>query len=347
MSTPTGPKIVARTIPVSQIQPDPAQPREHFDEEKLQELAKSMQALGQLESIAVREGDQPGTYILIAGERRWRAAQIAEIPKLRANVHVGIADGDPKTLAKQVAENVARADMTPMEEAKAFQRLVDAGFQLEEVAVMCGKSVAYVGWRIDLLALAPAVQDAVSKGHMPVGLAWYVAQLAHDNQVRFLSRWVRGDFPTKRDAEAFAQACAQEEKRQADQGAMFVLAEAEQADQALADDGPEALFADLSVDERDRVADERKKLLAKIDRMSEIGTVLAEIATMEPAELALLLAGAPGGLAAQRQRLDHLKDLTMKANKTLREAQAVASVRAGSTKAPQDATSDSTESNAA
>ncbi|GAA3251398.1 ParB/RepB/Spo0J family partition protein [Nonomuraea helvata] len=339
-------KIVARTIPVSAILPDPDQPREHFDEEKLNELAASMKKLGQLESIAVRVGPK-GTYLLIAGERRWRAAQIAGITKLRANVHLGVADGDPMTLAKQVAENVARADMTPMEEAKAFKRLVDAEYSVEEVAEMCGKSAAYVGWRIDLLKLAPAVQDAVAKGHLPVNLAWYVAQLAHDNQVRFLSRWVRGDFPAARDAEAFAQACATEEKRQAEQGAMFVLADAEEAAQALADDGQEPLFAQLSDDEQERITVERKKLLGKIDRMSEIGTVLSEIATMEPGELALLLAGAPGGLAAQRQRITHLQSLAVKANKSLRDAQMAAAVRAGGTQvAPETSTEDAQDSTA-
>ncbi|MEV0306479.1 ParB/RepB/Spo0J family partition protein [Nonomuraea fuscirosea] len=338
-------KIVARTIPVTAILPDPEQPREHFDEDKLNELAASMRKLGQLESIAVRPGPE-NTYLLIAGERRWRAAQIAGITKLRANVHLGIADGDPMTLAKQVAENVARADMTPMEEAKAFQRLVDAGYSMEEVSEMCGKSPAYVGWRIDLLQLAPAAQDAMAKGHLPVNLAWYVAKLAHDNQVRFLSRWVRGDFPAVRDAEAFAQACAAEEKRQGEQGAMFVLADADDATQALTDDSQETLFADLSNDEQERITVERKKLLGKIDRMAEIGTVLSEIATMEPGELALLLAGAPGGLAAQRQRVSHLQSLAVKAGKSLREAQMAAAVRAGGTQTGPEATEESHDTTA-
>ncbi|MGO4430403.1 ParB/RepB/Spo0J family partition protein, partial [Streptomyces sp. MCAF7] len=121
-----------------------------------------------------------------------------------------------------VAENVGRADMTPVEEAKAFHKLANAGYEVDEVAELVGKSPAYVQWRIDLLRLCPEAQEALVKGQLPVGLAWFVGKLSNHNQVRFLARWVRGDFKSARDAEAFAQALHTEEKRQEEQGSFCV-----------------------------------------------------------------------------------------------------------------------------
>ncbi|GAA2657513.1 ParB/RepB/Spo0J family partition protein [Nonomuraea recticatena] len=339
-------KIVAKTVPIDRIDRDPTQPREHFDEGKLQELALSMKELGQLQPVSVRYNAATRRYILIMGERRWRAAQIAGLTELRTLVHHGIEDGDPETLAKAVAENVGRADMTPMEEAKGFQRLVEFGYDIEKVAAMCGKSASYVGWRIDLLKLSLPLQEALIKGHVPIGLAWYVANLHHDNQARFLGRWVRGDFATARDAEAFAQACRVEEERQSTQGSFFVLAEG--VDEAGAAGAQGGLFGELELpaEERERIVSERKKLVRKIEQLGTAGTILAEIATMDPGELALLLGGAQGGVGGQRMRIDHLKDVAGKAVATLRQAQAVASVRAGALQIAPDAAAD-TASNAA
>ncbi|MFC4060194.1 ParB/RepB/Spo0J family partition protein [Planomonospora corallina] len=343
------PKKIMKMVPVSKIDRDPGQPREHFDEAKLNELAASMKALGQLQSVTVRYNPETKRHTLVMGERRWRAAQIAGITELRAEVLYGVPDGDPQTLARAVAENVARADMTPMEEAKGFQKLVDLGYPIEEVAVMCGKSEAYVGWRIDLLKLAVPVQEALIKGHLPVGLAWYVANLSADNQQRFLGRWTRGEFATTRDAEAFAQACRQAEEERAAQGSFFVLAEGvEEAARAVGARGQDRLFGevDLPSEERERIAAARKQLTGKIERLGTAGAILSELATTDPGELALLLAGAPGGIAAQKLRIEHLREVSMKAAKTLREAQAVAAVRAGALQvdpelaaAPADASS--------
>jgi len=324
-TAPQGKKPTHKSIPVDKIDRDTTQPREHFDETSLNELALSMSKLGQLQPISVRYNEQTRRYTLIMGERRWRAAKIAGIAKLDAVVSYGIPDGDRETLAKAVAENVGRADMTPMEEAKGFQRLVDFGYPLGEVAAMCGKSESYVGWRIDLLKLDLAVQEALIKGHIPVGLAWFVCNLFADNQRRFLAKWTKGEFATASDAQAFAIACRTEEERMAKQGEFFVLAEEQEVPE-----GQKSLFAGLAVPakERERIAGERNKLVAKMELLSVAGQILSDLAAMDTAELATLLAGMQGGLAGQRQRIDHLKEVTNKAVKTLREAQAVAAVRA-------------------
>ncbi|MEH0579071.1 ParB/RepB/Spo0J family partition protein [Streptomyces sp. B21-108] len=316
-----------RTIPTSKIDRDPGQPREHFDEASLQELAKSMKRLGQLQPITVRYNEDTKRFTLIMGERRWRAAQIAELPQMKAVVMHGVGEGR-ETFAMAVAENVGRADMTAVEEAKAFHKLVDAAYEVDEVAELVGKSPAYVQWRIDLLRLCPEAQEALVKGQLPVGLAWYVGKLANDNQVRFLSKWVRGDFKSARDAEAFAQALHTEEKRQEEQGSFFVLSE--EAAAARKDTGQDALpgTLDLPDEERERITADRSKLVGKIDKLGQAGEILSLLAATDEEELALLLAGTPGGIGGHRLRIKHLQDIATKAMANLRKAEMVAEVRA-------------------
>lgn len=336
-----------RTIPTSKIDRDPGQPREHFDEASLQELAKSMGKLGQLQPITVRYIPETKRFTLVMGERRWRAAQIAELPQMQAVVLHGVSKGR-ETFAKAVAENVGRADMTAVEEAKAFKKLVDGqvdeqgeqvepGYTVDEVAELVGKSAAYVQWRIDLLRLCPEAQEALVKNQLPVGLAWYVGKLAHDNQVRFLARWVRGDFKSARDAEAFAQALHGEEKRQEQQGSFFVLSE--EATAARKDNGQDALpgTLDLPEDERERITTDRTKLVGKIDKLGTAGEILSLLAATDPEELALLLAGTPGGIGGHRLRVKHLQDIATKAMANLRKAEMVAEVRASGLKVNPDA----------
>lgn len=327
--TPAELRTVQKRVPVARIDRDPSQPRKEFDPVKLQELAGSMRKLGQLQPVSLRY--VPGTkrYVLIMGERRWRAAQMAGITELDSVVTHGIAEGDRETLAKQVAENVGRADMTPIEEAKSFQRLVDAQYGVEEVAEMCGKSAAYVGWRIDLLRLCDAAQEALGKGHLPVGMAWYVSKLSYGNQTRFLAKYARGAFPNDRAAEEFVKACLAEEQRRVSQGSFFVLVDDTPGD--VGDGSAQDVIPgvhDVTEEERERIMDERAKLTKKIDGLSAAGEVLSELAAADPKELALLLAGTPGGVPGHQMRLEHLAKLIGKASGTLRKAQAHAEVRA-------------------
>ncbi|KPI33302.1 parB-like partition protein [Actinobacteria bacterium OV450] len=321
-------KTVQKTIPTDRIDRDPNQPREEFDEAKLKELAGSMQKLGQLQPISVRYIPATRRYTLIAGERRLRAAKMAGLAEMTAVVAHGVAEGDRETLAKQVAENVGRADMTPIEEAKSFKRLEDAEYTIDEIAEMCGKSAAYIGWRIDLLKLCDAAQEALSKGHLPVGMAWYVAKLSCDNQTRFLAKYARGQFPNDRAAEEFVKACLAEEQRRESQGSFFVLVDETPA--ADGDGGAQDMLPgghDVSDQERERIMDERGKLTKKIDKLATAGEILSELATADPEELALLLAGTPGGVPGHQLRMDHLQKLIGKVTTNLRKAQAHAEVR--------------------
>ncbi|MEU6928980.1 ParB/RepB/Spo0J family partition protein [Streptomyces sp. NPDC046374] len=321
-------KTVQKRVPIDRIDRDPSQPRQVFDQAQLEELAGSMKRLGQLQPVSLRYVPATRRYVLIMGERRWRAAQIAKLAELDAVVAHGIEDGDRETLARQVAENCGRADMTPIEEAESFKRLVDAEYTIDEVSEMVGKSPAYVGWRIDLLRLCDSAREALGKGHLPVGLAWYVSLLNCDNQMRFLTRYARGEFKSTRDAEAFAQAARAEEKRVEEQGSFFVLAEEATAGR----DGQEAIpgSLDLPESEREKITADRTKLTGRIDKLSVAGEILSELASVDPEMLALLLAGTPGGVPGHAQRIEHLRDLTLRATKNLRQAQAIAAVRASS-----------------
>ncbi|MEH1014582.1 ParB/RepB/Spo0J family partition protein [Micromonospora sp. CPCC 206060] len=293
-------KSALRSIPIGKIEADPDQPRKEFTDAELDELAASLKKVGQLQPIAVRKADKAGHYRLVVGERRWRAALRGEIDSLQALVFE--MDGDEAFIA-QIAENVNRQDMTPMEEAAAYARLAEKGWEVEAIAELFGKTQPYIGWRIDLLGLIDDAKQLVAKGHLQVGVAWYVCKLSPDQQRRFLVKWARGEFSSARDAEAFAKAC-----RDAEAQIEILRLDSEEHDEEA----------------QEELVKERKKVVSKIDRLSTAGTILHELAQMEPVELAKLLAGAEGGVAGYRQRVDDLKSLAGKVSAKLRKAQALA-----------------------
>ncbi|MEU0156442.1 ParB/RepB/Spo0J family partition protein [Micromonospora fulviviridis] len=298
--TAKGKQPVLRSIPVAKIEADPDQPRKQFTEEELAELAASMQKLGQLQPVAVRKTAKAGHYRLVVGERRWRAAQQGGIEDLAAMVW---EMDDETAFIAQVAENVNRQDMTPMEEAAAYQRLAQAGWETEAIAELFGKSQPYIGWRIDLLGLIDDAKQLVAKGQLQVGVAWYVCRLSADQQRRFLVKWARGEFRSARDAEEFAKAC----KLAEEQAGFFQIDEEEHSEEKQAE-----------------VVAKRKKVTSKIDRLAAAGEILAELAAMDAEELAKVLAGADGGVAAYRQRVEHLRTAAGKVSSKLRKAQALA-----------------------
>jgi ParB family chromosome partitioning protein len=159
---------VFREVPVSSIVPNPSQPRRHFDEESLAALAASIREVGVLQPALVRER-QPGEYELIAGERRWRAAKRAGLPTLP--VLVREAD-DVASLEQAVVENLHREDLNPLEEAAAYQQLLeDFSLTHEELASRVGKSRTAVTNTLRLFQLPPGVQREVADGRLSAGHA--------------------------------------------------------------------------------------------------------------------------------------------------------------------------------
>lgn len=155
-------------IPTSSVSPNPNQPRQHFDEETLVELAASIAEMGVLQPILVRPLDDD-QYELIAGERRWRATQRAGLATIPAIVR---ATSDLSSVEQALVENLHRQDLTALEEAAAFQQLLeDFGLTHDELAGRVGKSRSAITNSIRLLGLPPAVQALLADGQLSAGHA--------------------------------------------------------------------------------------------------------------------------------------------------------------------------------
>jgi ParB family chromosome partitioning protein len=152
---------------VSSIRPNPYQPREHFDEEELASLAESIREVGILQPVLVRE--TADGYELIAGERRWRAARRVGLQHIPALVR---DTDDASALEHALVENVHRADLNVLEEAAAYQQLIeDFGLTHEEVAIRVGRSRTSVTNTLRLLQLPPSVQRMVRDRSLTMGHA--------------------------------------------------------------------------------------------------------------------------------------------------------------------------------
>lgn len=155
-------------ISTNDIVPNPHQPRVHFDEESLAELASSIEQIGVLQPILVRSLGEQG-YELIAGERRWRAAQRAGLTSIPAIVRTS---DDLTSVEQALVENLHRQDLTPLEEAAAYQQLLeDFEFTHEQVAQRVGKSRSAITNTLRLLGLPPAVQHLLADGKLSAGHA--------------------------------------------------------------------------------------------------------------------------------------------------------------------------------
>ena len=155
-------------IPVGDLSPNPNQPRVHFDEESLSDLAASIREIGVLQPLLVRQLAD-GSYQLIAGERRWRAAQRAGLATVPAVVKT---TDDMSSVEQALVENLHRQDLAPLEEAGAYQQLID-DFSLthDDVAKRVGKSRSSITNSLRLLALPAAIQAFLADGKLSAGHA--------------------------------------------------------------------------------------------------------------------------------------------------------------------------------
>lgn len=154
-------------IPISAIRPNPAQPREHFDEEGLASLAESIREVGVLQPVLVRAAGEG--FELIAGERRWRASRRAGLQDIPAIVRH--AD-DAAVLQQAIIENVQREELNPLEEAAAYQQLIeDFDLTHDDVAVRVGKSRATITNMLRLLQLPASIQRYLKDGSLRMGHA--------------------------------------------------------------------------------------------------------------------------------------------------------------------------------
>jgi len=195
------PRDALITLPVARIRPGRYQPRTRMDQQALAELAASIRAQGLMQPVLVRPVDRD-KYELIAGERRWRAAQMAgldEVPALVREVP------DESALALSLIENIQREDLNPLEEAAGLQRLVDE-FKMthEQAADAVGRSRSATTNLLRLLKLARPVQDLVMEGALEMGHARALIALEAARQIE-VARRVAAKGLSVRDTEALVQ----------------------------------------------------------------------------------------------------------------------------------------------
>ena len=172
-------KSAYQMLPIYKVEPNPDQPRHDFDEEELQELADSIEEHGIIQPLTVRELHS-GYYQIIAGERRWRAARLANLQEVPVVI---IEADDKKAMELALIENLQRQDLNPVEEAMGYRSLMqDHGLTQEDAAKRVGKSRPAVANSLRLLALAPEVLDKVREGSLSAGHARAVLTLKNEKK---------------------------------------------------------------------------------------------------------------------------------------------------------------------
>lgn len=160
-----GTEEAIREIPMNEIEPNPFQPRKTFSAEAINELKESIVEHGILQPVILRKGGKG--YEIVAGERRFRAAKAAQLKKIPAVVR---EFDDTQMMELAVLENLQREDLTPMEEAAAYQTLMDRlGVTQEDLAKRLGKSRPYIANHVRLLTLPPKIQRLITEGKLSMG----------------------------------------------------------------------------------------------------------------------------------------------------------------------------------
>ena len=205
-------------IELSLIYPNPDQPRKIFLREALEELAQSIKEQGLIEPLVVAPRGEGKPFMLIAGERRWRACKLAGLEK----VPVHIIKADDRQIAEMaLVENLQRQDLTPLEEAKAFQAMIDSGYTREELARKLGfKQVWRVDERLSLLNLVPKYQEAMVHGIISPSQAFEMSRLSEPEEQELVFRKIKGgELPTYNHLRRFVNALVEARK----QTALFAL----------------------------------------------------------------------------------------------------------------------------
>ncbi|MDB5443302.1 MAG: parB [Phenylobacterium sp.] len=199
----------AREIPIELIHRNPEQPRTHFAEDELAELEASIRDKGVLQPILVRPSKaQPGEYQIVAGERRWRAAQRAGLTAVPALVR---ELGDNQAFEIAIVENVQRTDLNPLEEAKAYAALMGRmQYTQDETARVVGKSRSHVANTLRLATLPPGAQAHLMAGRLTAGHARAILSAADPEA---LAELIVSKGLSVRDAEALAKGGANRPKK--------------------------------------------------------------------------------------------------------------------------------------
>lgn len=194
-------KLTVVEIDISRIRTNPNQPRKYFDEEALNELAESIKTQGIIQPLTVEE-IAPGEFSIIAGERRYRAAKIAGLDKVPAIV---MSLTDVQRIQVSLIENIQRENLNAIEEAQAYQYLIDkTGFTQEEVAGRVGKSRSTITNSLRLLSLSDQMKDDIVSGAMTAGHAKAILSLVNPSDRQLLRDKIIREGLSVRDAEEMA-----------------------------------------------------------------------------------------------------------------------------------------------
>ena len=189
--------VVVR-VRCSAITPDPEQPRKSFGEEGIQELCRSLESNGLLQPIVVRPAPDSKPkdlrYILIAGERRWRAATRLGWETIPAIVRKDLSDGEAAKL--QLIENIVREDLNPLEEARALKKMLDGGFTLKELSDATGMVPGQIPWRVQMLNAREEVLGLLAHGHIKPGMCYDMSKLSPNGQLRVMRAIASEDLNT-------------------------------------------------------------------------------------------------------------------------------------------------------
>lgn len=207
-ASPSAPPEGASVMSVEEVHPNPHQPRRDFDEASLHELADSIRAQGIIQPLVVR----PSTdgYELIAGERRWRAAQIAGLTEVPVVIRHA---SDSEMLQLALVENIQREDLSAIERALAYRRLVDEfGVTQEELAHATGRSRSSITNTMRLLKLPPEIQERIRSGSLTEGHGRALLQLANEGDRHVVWRRIESHGLSVRDTEKLVQRMTQPRK---------------------------------------------------------------------------------------------------------------------------------------
>ncbi len=200
-----------KIVQIKDIQKNPYQPRKEFSEEKIQELAQSIKENGLIQPIIVRKSPVLG-YEILAGERRYRAsiaAGLSEVPVIVKQL------SDQDMMLHSIIENLQRENLNPIEEAKAYQSLIDKGFTHTEIAEKMGKSRPYITNLVRLLGLPKHILTEVERGRLSQAHARLLIQLSSDKQDKLLNR-IQTENLSVRQVEQILQKTKKSSKKEKD-----------------------------------------------------------------------------------------------------------------------------------
>ena len=245
------------TIAVADVSPNQYQPRRIFGDEKMAELTLSIQEVGVLQPILVRQTD--GGYELVAGERRWRAAKRAGLTTIPALVR---ESEDRDSLEQAIVENLHRDDLNPLEEAAAFHRLMDEfGLTQHQVAVRVGRSRPAVANSLRLLHLPDSVQERIMDGSLGAGHARALAGLGDRQLVERLARRVADEGLSVRQVEDLVRS----------------IDAVEEASEEVSSTPPE-ITRDAALLEVERILGDRFDTTVKVQSRGRKGRIVVEFA---------------------------------------------------------------------